>query len=38
MTFIKDRHAYRTAILIISNYGNDYYHIAKLFMRKAYGA
>lgn len=38
MTFIKDRYAYRTAILIISNYGNDYYHIAKLFMRKAYGA
>jgi hypothetical protein len=37
MTFIKGRHAFRTAILMITNYGNDYYHIANLFMRKAYG-
>lgn len=38
MTFIKDKAAYKTALVIFINYGEEYRHIADLFMRKAYGA
>lgn len=37
MTFIKDKEAYRTALVIFVNYGEEYRHIADLFLRKAYG-
>lgn len=37
MTFIKDKAAYKTAIIIFIDYGSEYRHIADLFMRKAYG-
>lgn len=37
MTFIKDKAAYKTALVIFINYGEEYRHIADLFMRKAYG-
>jgi len=37
MTFIKNRAAYKTAIIFYVNYGEEYRHIADLFMRKAYG-
>jgi hypothetical protein len=37
MTFIKDKAAYRTALVIFVNYGEEYRHIADLFLRKAYG-
>ncbi|SAG69109.1 Uncharacterised protein [Enterobacter asburiae] len=37
MTFIKDRAAYKSARLIFLDYGEEYRHIADLFMRKAYG-
>lgn len=37
MTFIKDESAYKTARLFFATYGEEYRHIADLFMRKAYG-
>ncbi|AHE73437.1 hypothetical protein M942_22770 [Enterobacter ludwigii] len=37
MSFIKDKTAYKTAILIFVHYGEEYRHIADLFIRKAYG-
>lgn len=37
MTFIKDKAAYKTALIIYAGYGDEYRHIADLFMRKAYG-
>ncbi len=37
MTFIKDKAAFKTALLIFMTYGEEYLHIAELFMRKAYG-
>lgn len=37
MTFIKDKSAYKTAILIFVNYGDEYRHIANIFLHKAYG-
>lgn len=36
MTFIKDKDAYRSACLIASC-GEPYAHIARLYLRKAYG-
>lgn len=36
MSFIKDKEAYKTAKLI-AQIGNNYQHIANLFLRKAYG-
>lgn len=37
MSFIKDKAAFKTALLIFMTYGEEYRHIADLFMRKAYG-
>lgn len=37
MSFIKDKAAFKTALLISMTYGEEYRHIADLFMRKAYG-
>ncbi len=37
MTFIKDKAAFKTALLIFMTYGEEYRHIAELFLRKAYG-
>ncbi|AHE72763.1 hypothetical protein M942_08440 [Enterobacter ludwigii] len=37
MSFVKDKAAYKTAILIFTYYGEEYRHITDLFMRKAYG-
>lgn len=37
MTFVRDKAAFKTAILIFMTYGEEYRHIADLFMRKAYG-
>jgi len=37
MTFIKDKAAYKTALTIFLTYGDEYRHIANMFMRKAYG-
>lgn len=37
MTFIKNEAAFKTALLIFMTYGEEYRHIADLFMRKAYG-
>ena len=36
MSFIKDKKAYKTANLI-AQLGNNYQHVANLFLRKAYG-
>lgn len=36
MTFIKDKAAFKTALLIFMTYGEEYRHIAELFLRKAY--
>ncbi len=37
MSFIKDKAAFKTALLIFMTYGEEYRHIAELFLRKAYG-
>lgn len=37
MTFVRDKAAFKTAILIFMTYGEEYRHITELFMRKAYG-
>lgn len=37
MTFIKDKEAYHSACMFAS-YGEAYLHIARLYLRKAYGA
>lgn len=37
MTFVRDKAAFKTALLIFMTYGEEYRHIADLFMRKAYG-
>lgn len=37
MTFIKDKAAFKTALLIFMTCGEEYRHIAELFLRKAYG-
>ncbi|KAF1368752.1 hypothetical protein FHR25_002502 [Yokenella regensburgei] len=37
MSFVKDKAAYNTALIFFINYGEEYRHIADLFMRKAYG-
>lgn len=37
MTFIKNKAAFKTALLIFMTYGEEYRHIAELFLRKAYG-
>ena len=36
MTFIKDKDAYKSACLF-ATYGESYAHIARLYLRKAYG-
>lgn len=36
MSFVIDKEAYKTAKLI-AQFGNNYQHIANLFLRKAYG-
>lgn len=36
MSFVNDKAAHKTATLL-AHYGNGYLHIAKLFLRKAYG-
>lgn len=37
MTFVRDKAAFKTAILIFMTYGEECRHITELFMRKAYG-
>lgn len=37
MTFIRDKSAFKTALLIFMTYGEEYRHITELFMRKTYG-
>lgn len=37
MSFIKDKAAFKTALLIFMTYSEEYRHITELFMRKAYG-
>lgn len=37
MSFVKNKASYKTALIIFINYGEEYRHIADLFMRKAYG-
>lgn len=37
MTFIKDKAAFKTALLIFMTCGEEYQHIAELFLLKAYG-
>lgn len=37
MTFIKDKAAFKTERLIFMTCGEEYRHIAELFLRKAYG-
>lgn len=37
MSFIKDKAAFKTALLIFMTYGEEYRHIAELFLCKAYG-
>lgn len=37
MTFIKNNAAFKITLLIFMTYGEEYRHIAELFLRKAYG-